>query len=46
MKPVDFLHLISIAERKEYKKGDILVSKGDKHDKLHLVKRGEKSLKE
>jgi hypothetical protein len=40
MKPVDFLRLISLAERKEYKKGDVLLREGDKTRMLHLVKEG------
>jgi CRP-like cAMP-binding protein len=45
MKPVDFLHLMSLAERKEYKKGEKVVTRGNRHHQLHLVKSGRLSVK-
>ncbi len=45
MKPVDFLHLMSLAERKEYKKGEKVVTHGNRHHQLHLVKSGRLSVK-
>ena len=45
MKPVDFLHLMSIAQRHELKKGEILVTNGVQHHHLHLVHHGRLSVK-
>lgn len=45
MKPVDFLHLMSLSERKEYKKGEKVVTHGNRHHQLHLVKSGRLSVK-
>lgn len=44
MKPVDFLHLISIAKRKEVKKGDVIVSEQTKNSRVYLVKSGKLSM--
>lgn len=44
MKPVDFLHLISIAKRKEVKKGDLIVSEQTKNTRVYLVKSGKLSM--
>ena len=37
MKPVDFLHLMSIAQRREVAVGEKLVEQGKHHNRLHLV---------
>ena len=44
MKPVDFLHLMSIAQRHELKKGEKLVTNGKQHHHLHLVHHGRLSV--
>jgi CRP-like cAMP-binding protein len=44
MKPVDFLHLMSIAQRHELKKGEKLVTNGKQHHHLHLVQHGRLSV--
>ena len=40
MKPVDFLHFMSIAHRAVVKKGEKVVSQGEKHGRVHLVQSG------
>ena len=45
MKPVDFLHLMSIANRHELKKGEKLIKKGTKHSFVHLLQDGRLSVK-
>lgn len=40
MKPVDFLHLMSIARRETFKKGEKVMVQGEYHDTLHLVQSG------
>ena len=45
MKTIDFLHLMSIAERREVKKGEKLVSLGSKHHHLHFVQAGRLSVR-
>ena len=37
MKPVDFLHLMSIAQRREVNVGEKIVEQGKHHNRLHLV---------
>jgi len=44
MKPVDFLHLMSIAHRHELKKGEKLIMKGTKHHYVHLLQHGRLSV--
>lgn len=41
MKPVDFLHLCSAAERLEVKKGEVIVSEKLKNTRVYLVKSGQ-----
>lgn len=44
MKPVDFLHLISLAQRMEAEKGDTIVSEHTKNTRVYLVKSGKLSM--
>eukprot|EP01035_Chromulina_nebulosa_P018982 gene18982-24795_t len=44
MKPVDFLHLMSLAERKTIHKGEKLVIQGSFHHSIHLVQSGSLSV--
>lgn len=44
MKPTEFLHIISAAERKEYLKGEYLVKHNQKNDSLHFVYSGRLSV--
>ena len=45
MKPVDFLHLMSIAQRREVGVGEKIVEQGKHHNRLHLVQSGRFSVK-
>jgi CRP-like cAMP-binding protein len=45
MKPVDFLHLMSIAKRQEVQRGEKLVVQGDRNTQVHLVQSGKLSVK-
>jgi CRP-like cAMP-binding protein len=45
MKPVDFLRLMSIAERREVAEGDKIVEQGRKHQHLHLIQSGKLSVR-
>lgn len=40
MKPVDYLHLISVAKRFEFKKGEKLVDETKKNTRVYLIKHG------
>ena len=44
MKPTEFLHIISAAERKEYQKGEYLIKHNQKNDSLHFVYAGRLSV--
>jgi CRP-like cAMP-binding protein len=45
MKAIDFLHLMSLSERREVKRGEKLITLGGKHNHLHFVQSGRLSVK-
>eukprot|EP01040_Poterioochromonas_malhamensis_P003404 gene3404-3628_t len=45
MKPVDYLHLISVAKRLEVKRGEAIIHCGKKNKYLYLVKQGSLSVR-